>query len=177
MGTIHSNICFLAPAQSRSGLNTFTDRHIQIHIKQITRSEILRQYRKITLRVIFISYQSNCQHKKSEHRQSIGIHLYYCANFWRESDSDLSNTQIPDKKIKKKISSNLSNQQEARFLWRILPTYNNPGQYLIFRTNRQLLRGSILLANSVIETNCSFLSEIKLEVDLLIFLKINVCHG
>ena len=41
-GFIHSNICFLAPAQSRSGLNTFTDRHIQIHIKQITRSEILR---------------------------------------------------------------------------------------------------------------------------------------
>ena len=41
-GLIHSNICFLAPAQSRSGLNTFTDRHIQIHIKQITRSEILR---------------------------------------------------------------------------------------------------------------------------------------
>ena len=36
----------------------------RIHIKQITRSEILRQYRKITLRVIFISYQSNCQHKK-----------------------------------------------------------------------------------------------------------------
>ena len=63
-GLILSNICFLAPAQSRSGLNTFTDRHIQIHIKQITRSEILRQYRKITLRVIFISYQSNCQHKK-----------------------------------------------------------------------------------------------------------------
>ena len=72
-GTIYSNIRFLAPvklrsrdytfkylfsrpAQSRSGLNTFTDRHIQIHIKQITRSEILRQYRKITLRVIFISY-------------------------------------------------------------------------------------------------------------------------
>ena len=63
-GLIHSNICFLALAQSRSGLNTFTDRHIQIHIKQITRSEILRQYRKITLRVIFISYQSNCQQKK-----------------------------------------------------------------------------------------------------------------
>ena len=63
-GLILSNICFLAPAQSRSGLNTFTDRHIQIQIKQITRSEILRQYRKITLRVIFISYQSNCQHKK-----------------------------------------------------------------------------------------------------------------
>ena len=80
-GTIYSNIRFFAPvgfrsraytfkylfsrpAQSRSGLNTFTDRHIQIHIKQITRSEILRQYRKITLRVIFISYQSNCQHKK-----------------------------------------------------------------------------------------------------------------
>ena len=80
-GLIHSNICFLAPVRSRSGLNTFTDRHIQIHIKQITRSEILRQYRKITLRVIFISYQSNCQHKKSEYRQSIGIHLYYCANF------------------------------------------------------------------------------------------------
>ena len=63
-GLIHSNICFLVPVQSRSGLNTFTDRHIQIHIKQITRSEILRQYRKITLRVIFISYQSNCQHNK-----------------------------------------------------------------------------------------------------------------
>ena len=63
-GLIHSNICFLAPVRSRSGLNTFTDRHIQIHIKQITRSEILRQYHKITLRVIFISYQSNCQHKK-----------------------------------------------------------------------------------------------------------------
>ena len=80
-GTIHSYIRFFAPvgfrsraytfkylfsrpAQSRSGLNIFTDRHIQIHIKQITRSEILRQYRKITLRVIFISYQSNCQHKK-----------------------------------------------------------------------------------------------------------------
>ena len=63
-GLIHSNICFLAPVQSRSGLNTFTDRHIQIHIKQITRSEILRQYRKIVLRVIFISYQSNYQHKK-----------------------------------------------------------------------------------------------------------------
>ena len=75
-GTIYSNIRFFAPvgfrsraytfkylfsrpAQSRSGLNTFTDRHIQIHIKQITRSEILRQYRKITLRVIFISYQAN----------------------------------------------------------------------------------------------------------------------
>ena len=63
-GRRYVNICFLTPAQSRSGLNTFTDRHIQIHIKQITRSEILRQYRKITLRVIFISYQSNCQHKK-----------------------------------------------------------------------------------------------------------------
>ena len=63
-GLIHSNICFLAPAQSRSGLNTFTDRHIKIHIKQITRREILRQYRKIALRVIFISYQSNCQHNK-----------------------------------------------------------------------------------------------------------------
>ena len=63
-GLIHSNICFLVPVQSRSGLNTFTDRHIQIHIKQIMRSEILRQYRKITLRVIFISYQSNCQYKK-----------------------------------------------------------------------------------------------------------------
>ena len=107
----------------------------------------------------------------------MGFHLYYCANFWHASDSDLSNTQIPDKKIKKKISSNLSNQQEAGFLWRILPTYNNPGQYLIFRTNRQLFRGSILLANSVIETNCSFLSEIKLEVNLSIFLKINVCPG
>ena len=80
-GTIYSNIRFFAPvgfrsraytfkylfsrpAQSRSGLNTFTDRHIQIQIKQITRSEILRQYSKITLSVIFISYQSNCQHKK-----------------------------------------------------------------------------------------------------------------
>ena len=41
-GLIHSNICFLVPVQSRSGLKTFTDRHIQIHIKQITRSEILR---------------------------------------------------------------------------------------------------------------------------------------
>ena len=41
-GLIHSNICILVPVQSRSGLNTFTDRHIQIHIKQITRSEILR---------------------------------------------------------------------------------------------------------------------------------------
>ena len=63
-GLIHSNICFLAPVRSRSGLNTFTDRHIKIHIKQITRREILRQYRKIALRVIFISYQSNCQHNK-----------------------------------------------------------------------------------------------------------------
>ena len=54
----------------------------RIHIKQITRSEILRQYRKIALRVIFISYQSiELPAQKSEHRQSIGIHLYYCANF------------------------------------------------------------------------------------------------
>ena len=64
LGRRYVNICFLVLVQSRSGLNTFTDRHIQIHIKQITRSEILRQYHKITLRVIFISYQSNCQHKK-----------------------------------------------------------------------------------------------------------------
>ena len=59
LGRRYINICFLAPVQSRSGLKAFTDRHIQIHIKQITRSEILRQYRKITLRVIFISYQAN----------------------------------------------------------------------------------------------------------------------
>ena len=70
-GLIHSNICFLVPVQSRSGLKTFTDSHIYL-----------------------LSIELPTQ--KSEHRQSIGIHLYYCANFWRESDSDLSNTQIPN---------------------------------------------------------------------------------
>ena len=103
----------------------------------------------------------------------MGFHLYYCANVCRASDSDLSNTQIPNSKLKRKLAVISSNQQD-------LDDFNDErfhatgiGAILIFEG--QICNCFTVPLSVDNSAYLSQLSKIVGEVDLQIFLnKINV---
>ena len=77
-GAIHPNTRFYAPVQPKT-LELYKQTYLNPHKTNHAQRNPTKHCR-ITLRVIlFLSNELSIQ--KSEHRQSIGIHLYYCANF------------------------------------------------------------------------------------------------